>query len=174
MLAANTLERRRRLTNGKETDGKLVVGWREWVALPELGIEHIKAKVDTGARTSALHAFDIQEMNIDGRRRVRFGMHPVQQNTDIVQYCEADVVDQRWVMDSGGHREQRLVIQTALKLGIEQWPVEITLTARDNMRFRMLIGRTAMNGRLIVQPNASFLVSPDDSIDSDADNLEED
>ncbi len=156
------------------TGERTTVGWREWVALPELGIARIKAKVDTGARTSTLHAFDIREYHRDGRRRVLFGIHPVQQNTDAVVFCDAEVVDQRWVMDSGGHREERLVIRTPLKVGAEEWPIEITLTGRDTMRFRMLIGRTAMNGRLVVSPDRSFLVAPDDSLDPEADNLEED
>lgn len=162
------------LEDGVADKQRLTVGWREWVGLPELGIPRIKAKIDTGARTSTLHAFDISEYERDGRRRVLFGMHPVQQNTETVVYCDAEVVDQRWVTDSGGHREERLVIRTPLKIGGEEWPAEFTLTGRDSMRFRMLIGRTAMNGRLIVQPDASFLVSSDDSLDPEADNLEED
>lgn len=153
---------------------RLRVGWREWVALPELGLNRIKAKIDTGARTSTLHAFDVQEYRQGDTRRVLFGIHPVQQNTDEVVYCDAEVVDQRWVMDSGGHREERLVIKTSLRIGSMEWPIEITLTGRDSMRFRMLIGRTAMNGRVLVKPDASFLVAPDDSTDPEADNLEED
>lgn len=153
---------------------RVIVGWREWVALPALGLDRIKAKIDTGARTSALHAFDIKEYTQAGRRRVLFGMHPLQQNTDEVVYCDAEVVDQRYVTDSGGHREQRLVIRTPLRLGSEEWPIEITLTGRDSMRFRMLIGRTAMNGRMTVFPDKSFLIAPDDSSDPEADNLEED
>src|SRR5690606_40794880 len=101
-------------------------------------------------------------------------MHPVQQNNDVVVYCDAPVVDQRWVTDSGGHWEERLVIRTPLRIGNVEWPIEITLTGRDNMRFRMLVGRTAMNGRLVVMPDASFLLQNDDSNDSEADNVEED
>jgi hypothetical protein len=153
---------------------RIVVGWREWVALPELGLNRIKAKIDTGARTSTLHAFDVKEYRQDGQHRVLFGMHPIQQNTHETVFCDAAVVDQRWVMDSGGHREERLVIRTPLRIGTMEWPIEVTLTGRDSMRFRMLIGRTAMNGRMTVVPDASFLIAPDDSSDPEADNLEED
>lgn len=174
LCCARMPERRRGVSDREKSVAALTVGWREWVALPELGIASIKAKIDTGARTSTLHAFDIEEYVRDGQRRVRFGMHPVQQNTQEVMYCDATVVDQRWVTDSGGHREERLVIRTQLRIGSDEWPIEATLTGRDSMRFRMLIGRTAMNGRVVVLPGSSFLVAPDDSMDSEADNIEED
>jgi hypothetical protein len=144
---------------GSPSDGTpLTVGWREWLAFPELGIEEIKAKVDTGARTSALHAFFVEPYQESGTAMVHFGVHPLQRRDDVVRECRAAVVDRRWVTDSGGHREQRYVILTTLVLGSHSWPVELTLTNRDDMRFRVLLGRTAMRGRLIINPASSYLV----------------
>jgi hypothetical protein len=135
-----------------------VIGWREWVCLPELGIDAIKAKVDTGARTSALHAFEVESYDASGVRMVRFGIHPLQKRTDIELVCTAPVVDRRWVSDSGGHRERRWVILTQVHIGGIEWPVELTLTNRDSMLFRMLLGRTGMGHRFLVQPDASYLL----------------
>jgi hypothetical protein len=139
-------------------EGVLTFGWREWVSLPDLGLMKIKAKVDTGARTSTLHAFEVRPFFENDRQRVEFKIHPQQRNLELVQTCVADVIAERVVSDSGGHREQRLVIVTPLAIGPYLWPIEVTLTSRDNMLFRMLIGRTAINGIAMVDPSKSYLV----------------
>lgn len=135
----------------------VVLGWREWVGLPDLGLPLIKAKLDTGARTSALHAFDLDtETDADGRLWARFAVHPLQNRLDLAVHCRAPVLDQRLVSDSGGHREQRFVIVTQLLLGSDSWPIELTLTNRDTMRFRMLLGRTALARRALVDSGYSY------------------
>ena len=136
---------------------KRVLGWREWVDLPDIGLGPIKAKVDTGARTSCLHAFELEPFEQAGKTWVRFKVHPIQKDDTQVVDCEALVSDQRPVTDSGGHTEQRYVITTRLRLGGWEKPVEMTLTSRDNMRFRMLIGRTTMKaGGFVVDPALSY------------------
>jgi hypothetical protein len=136
-----------------------VIGWREWVALPELGIDKIKAKVDTGARTSALHAFALRPFKENGKEKIRFDIHPLQNNTEEIITCTADVVDFRQVTDSGGHTEMRYVISTPFMLGGKIYPIEITLTERDTMLFRMLIGRSAIKKRFIINPGRSFITT---------------
>jgi len=138
-------------------DEVLTLGWREWVGLPELGLGAIKAKVDTGARTSTLHAFELEPFAEHGKRRVRFKIHPIQKDAETVVTCVADIIDERFVTDSGGHKEQRLIIMTLLTIGCWSWPIEMTLTARDNMMFRMLLGRSAMKGIAVVDSSRSYV-----------------
>lgn len=136
----------------------LMLGWREWVQLPELGIDHIKAKVDTGARTSALHAYRVEHFTHNELPWVRFWVHPLQRNVDLSVTCEAAVTDTRVVRDSGGHEEERAVIKTRVVIGGHRRLIEVTLTDRDSMGFRMLLGRTALRRRFIVDPNRSYLL----------------
>lgn len=140
-----------------EATKKKVVGWREWVALPDLKIKRIKAKLDTGARTSALHALNITPFTKDGASYVRFVVHPLQRQRKPSTTCVARVIDHRRITDSGGRSEERYVIRTTLMLGKTLWPVELTLTNRDQMGFRMLIGRQALRRRYVVDPARSFV-----------------
>jgi hypothetical protein len=139
-------------------DDKIALGWREWLCLPELGITAIKAKVDTGARTSALHAFRVEAFESAGRSRVRFALHPLQKRNDVIVECEADVLDRRNVIDSGGHNELRYVIRTPIRIGAVELPIELTLTDRDSMKFRMLLGRSALQERFVIDPARSYML----------------
>lgn len=136
--------------------GPVVIGWREWVSLPQLDIARIKAKIDTGARTSALHAFQIDPFTRAGEPWVRFAIHPRQRDMSEVRVCEARIIDRRNISDSSGHRQLRYVIETRIKLGEDCWPIELTLAARDTMAFRMLLGRSAIQGRFLLDPAHSF------------------
>jgi hypothetical protein len=139
---------------------KDTLGWREWVSLPDLNIPDIKAKVDTGARTSALHAFYVEPFERDGVEWVRFKMHPLQRNDEDVVECEAPIKDQRMVRDSGGHGEMRYVIETTILVGSNPLQAELTLTDRESMKFRMLLGRTALRGNYLVDSGRSYLSRP--------------
>jgi hypothetical protein len=136
----------------------LKVGWREWVALPDLRVGAIKAKVDTGARTSALHAYNIAPFRRAGALWLRFELHPIQRSETMKVVCEARAIDERAVRNSGGGVERRYVIRTLLKLGEKSWPIELALANRDQMGFRMLLGRTALQGRALIEPGRSYLL----------------
>jgi len=133
------------------------VGWREWAALPGLAIPAIKVKIDTGARTSALHALNIERTKVNGRDMVSFDVQPLQRNTTVTLRTEAPLVDIRKVSDSGGHTENRFVISSRLQLGPIDQDIDITLTERNSMLFRMLIGRTALADNVLVDSAASYL-----------------
>ncbi|WP_300464952.1 ATP-dependent zinc protease [Desulfobacula sp.] len=134
-----------------------IIGWKEWLVLPDLGVPALKAKIDTGARTSALHTFSLEEFTRQDKLMVRFGIHPLRKQNKIELFCEAPVFDRRFVKDSGGHSEMRYVIKTTAILGSMQWPIQITLTNREGMMFRMLLGRTALRHRFVVDPSQAYL-----------------
>lgn len=134
----------------------VILGWEEWVGLPDLGIPSLKAKVDTGARTSALHARLIEPCIKDGASFVRFKVQPVPRRPAIEIACEAPVLGQRAVTSSNGETELRFVIGTIIEVGAQRWPIEITLTNRAMMNFRMLIGRQALLPGMLVDPKTSF------------------
>ncbi|GIW97776.1 MAG: hypothetical protein KatS3mg111_1109 [Pirellulaceae bacterium] len=134
-----------------------VIGWREYVGLPDLGLRHIKAKIDTGARSSSLHAFDIEEFtDEDGRPCVRFKVHPRQRDDRYVVELAAPLLEVRHVRSSSGHGDHRPVISTTLELYGRRWPIELTLADRTEMGFRMLVGREAVRGRFLIDPGQSY------------------
>lgn len=137
--------------------GTLTVGWREWVAMPQLGLPAIRAKIDTGARTSALHAFSIETFGPEARPSVRFGVHPVDERDDVAIYCTAEVADRRPVVSSNGQSELRYIINTPIRMGDCEWPIEISLSNRETLTHRMLLGRTALEAQeATVQPWSEF------------------
>ncbi len=136
---------------------RISIGWREWVALPDWGVGHIKAKIDTGARTSALHAFDIEPFEQDGTAWARFAIHPWQDSSEDVVVVEAPLLGQRSVRSSSGTALSRPVVSTTMRLAEHDVPIEVTLTRRDEMGFRMLVGRRALRRRFVVDPARSYL-----------------
>lgn len=139
-----------------------IIGWREWVALPTLGVDAIKAKVDTGARSSSLHAFDMERYVEDGTDMIRFSLHPAQRRRFPMVHAVAPVLAHRLVRNPGGREEMRPVIVATVRLGDLLWPVELNLTRRDTMGFRMLLGRQALRRRFVVDPGRSFLTGRPD------------
>jgi hypothetical protein len=139
------------------THSSTIAGWREWASLPGIGVPWIKVKLDTGARTSALHAFDVHEFVRDGVEWVRFGVQPWQNSDEDAVVVEARVHDRRQVRSSSGHVNERIVVLLDLVLHGREVSAEVTLTNRDEMGFRMLVGREALRGAFYVDPGASFL-----------------
>ncbi|XLS27680.1 30S ribosomal protein S6--L-glutamate ligase [Flavobacteriaceae bacterium M23B6Z8] len=139
-------------------DNKTIVGSEEWISLPDFSIPAIKVRVDSGAKTSALHAVNIQPFQRNNEPWVTFDVFPLQYDGKKVKHCEARVIDQRIIKSSTGNREKRFVINTEMKIGQSSWKIELTLTNRDSMGYRMLLGREAMAGRMIVDPSAGFLL----------------
>jgi hypothetical protein len=140
----------------KRVRPSLSVGWREWVSLPALGIPSVKAKVDTGARSSSLHVFDVEHFRRGSRPFVRFRVHPRQRDVRTSVVAEAEVVADRYVRSSSGHRDRRPVIVTEVEVFETRWPIEITLANRDAMGFRMLLGREAVRTRFLVDAGRSY------------------
>ncbi|WDI30581.1 RimK/LysX family protein [Hyphococcus flavus] len=134
------------------------IGWREWAALPDLDVERINAKIDTGAKTSAIHAFRIREIELEDKPHVEFFLHPVQRRKHPEVYCCAPIADKRVIRSSNGQEEERFVIATRLRLGQRFWKIDLTLTNRDAMGFRFLIGRDALRRKFLIDPGASYLL----------------
>jgi ribosomal protein S6--L-glutamate ligase len=144
----------------KDKHPKFIIGWREWAQLPELGIDEIKVKIDTGAKTSSIHAFEISTLTYMGKEFVKFDIHPLQDNDDVIHTCVHPILDYRWITSSTGHSQKRFIIQTILKIGNFSSLIELSLAKRDEMGFRMLVGRNALNKKVLVDPSHSFLLTP--------------
>ena len=136
---------------------KQIIGWREWISFPDLGIGHVKAKIDTGARTSALHAEKISYVTRCGVAWVRFVVHPLQRNATVRVHCEAPLLEHRTIRSSTGHQEVRPMIETTIAVRGAIYPVEITLAQRDVMGFRLLLGRQAIRDHFLIDAGHSFL-----------------
>ena len=136
-----------------------VIGWREWVALPALLDLPIKAKIDSGARTSSVHSFGTRRFSERGEPWVEFLLHPIQRVNLPEIACVAPIKDERWVRSSNGETEKRIVVETLARLGAVDWPIELTLADRDVMGFRMLLGREAIRRRFLIDPGRSYRLS---------------
>jgi len=146
------------LRRKRRVDNVPVIGWREWIALPEFGVDAIKAKIDTGARTSAIHAFEIRPFTKRGVPWVSFVLRPEQRRRNPSLQCAAPVIDERKIRSSNGEQERRYVIEVEARLGDVVWPIELSLTNRDELGFRMLLGREAIRRRFLINPDRSFLI----------------
>ncbi|TYL48916.1 ATP-dependent zinc protease [Marinomonas sp. IMCC 4694] len=142
----------------QQNDAKMIIGSDEWCAFPSLNIPAIKARIDSGAKTSSMHAINIVRFTRDNEHWVRFDVHPLQKNRKVTVHCEAALVDHRVIKSSSGDKENRPVIRVALSLGGITWDAEVTLTNRDSMGYRMLLGREAMNGRILIDPQGECLL----------------
>lgn len=142
--------------NSSQLEGRTVIGWREWLALPQLGISQIKAKIDTGARSSALHAINIEIFQRHGVELVRFEVHPIQRNAKTTVSCECRLLEMRHIRSSTGHLSLRPVVLTDIEMLGQKWPIELTLINRDEMGFRMLLGREAIRGHMLVDTARSY------------------
>jgi len=142
-------------------NSKMIIGSIEHCDLPELGISNLEVRVDTGAKTSSLHVDNIQNHVRDGENWVTFDIHPNVHNVEEELQCEAPVKDIRRIKSSNGSTETRVVLETRFRLGGQEWPIEITITDRSDMRYLMLFGREGMSDKLLVDPSQTFLVSKD-------------
>ncbi|MHA7840276.1 MAG: ATP-dependent zinc protease family protein [Gammaproteobacteria bacterium] len=142
--------------SNKKSNSKLLIGRSEWCQLPSLNIPAIKAKIDTGAKTSAIHAFNVKPFSTAGVLFVNFDILPLQNKKDIIIRCEAEVVDERYIMSSNGQKEHRYVIKSPLKMGDQCWDIELTLSNREPLRFRLLLGREALNNRVLIDPHLAY------------------
>ncbi len=141
-----------------DQNGRLVLGWEEWIALPSLGLPAIKAKIDTGAKTSALHAETIEEFGPASTPRARFVIRPAPRRPDIAVTCIAPIIDRRTITSSNGIPEERFVITANITIAGHVWPIEISLSDRGEMNYRMLLGRQALQtGAVLIDPGASFM-----------------
>lgn len=135
---------------------KLLIGWREWCALPGLGIPAIKFKTDTGADTSSLHAMHLETFHQDGKLFARFETHPIQRNNHVTKQCVVEVAGKKHIRSSNGMSEERYIIKTPMTIGKHTWDVKLTLTSRAQMGFRMLLGREAMHDHMLIDPDKSY------------------
>ncbi|WP_411818742.1 ATP-dependent zinc protease [Hyphococcus sp. DH-69] len=144
--------------NKKKKRVRPTIGWREWVDLPDFEVHHVNAKIDTGAKSSAIHAFKIKEVLIEGEPHVEFCLHPVQRRKTPEVVCCAPIAGKKKIRSSNGQEEERYVVETHLKIGDHELKIDLTLTNRDAMGFRLLIGRDALRRKFVIDPGASYLL----------------